>query len=318
MKWAEICIHTTNEAMEAIANLLHEMGAGGVVIEDPLDLTKERSTFFGEIYDLDPEKYPEDGIYMKIYLPDNQQLSCKIDEISQSIQGLQEYGIDIGANKIYQTQINEEDWSTAWKKYYKPVQISKRVTIVPTWEEYIRTADDELIIELDPGMAFGTGTHPTTVLSIQALEKHVRTDDLVIDVGCGSGVLSIASSLLGAGKVYAYDLDDVAVKSTQLNAELNQLQQQIIARPNNLLESVHQEADIIVANILAEIIVKFVKDAWNNLKPSGFFITSGIIAKKRETVIDELKRCGFTIIDVNEMKGWISITAQKMQHVDNN
>lgn len=312
MKWSEVCIHTTNEAVEPIANLLHEAGVGGLVIEDPKDLTKERPTFFGEIYDLNPNKYPVDGIYMKIYLPKNHVLEKKIEDIRQSIQGLEKHGIDLGANKIFQSEINEEDWETAWKKYYKPVRVSERVTIVPTWEEYERSSVDEVIIELDPGMAFGTGTHPTTVLSIRALEEYVVQDDLVIDVGCGSGVLSIASSLLGARKVYAYDLDEIAVKSTKENAELNALQGEIIANKNNLLDNVDLKADLIVSNILAEIIVKFVQEAWNNLKPAGFFITSGIISKKKSLVVDELERCGFHIIEVNEIEGWVSIVAQKL------
>lgn len=311
MKWSEVRIHTTNEAQEAIANILHEAGVGGLVIEDPKDLLKERPTFFGEIYDLNPEKYPLDGIYIKVYLPNDHKLEGKIIEISQSIQGLMEYGIDLGENKVFCSEIDEEDWSTAWKKYYKPVKISKRVTIVPTWENYENDDQEELIIELDPGMAFGTGTHPTTVLSIQALERFVNRDDLVIDVGCGSGVLSIASTLLGASKAYAYDLDEVAVSSTRSNASLNRLQDQIIAKPNNLLEGVNEEADIIVANILAEIILKFVQDAWNNLRSNGFFITSGIIQKKKNLVMNELKRCGFHIIEVNEKQDWVCIVAQK-------
>src|SRR5699024_12177983 len=133
-------------------------------------------------------------------------------------------------------------------------------TIAPTWEKYEPKSEDELIIELDPGMAFGTGTHPTTMLSIQALEQYINKKDTIIDVGCGSGVLSIASVLLGASKVYAYDLDDVAVKSTQINMKINKLEDKIIAKQNDLLHNVTVQADIIVSNILAEIIVRFVED----------------------------------------------------------
>lgn len=312
MKWSEICIHTTNEAMEPIANLLQEAGVDGLVIEDPKDLMKDRPMIFGEIYDLNPSKYPRDGIYLKIYLPDDHLLEDKIEEIRQSIQGLEKHGIDLGANKISLSEIDEEDWETNWKKYYKPVRISERVTIVPTWEEYEQSSADEVIIELDPGMAFGTGTHPTTVLSIRALEEYVVQDDLIIDVGCGSGVLSIASSLLGARKVYAYDLDEIAVKSTKENAGINALQGEIIAKKNNLLDNIDVKADLIVSNILAEIIVKFVQEAWDNLKDSGFFITSGIIRKKKSLVIDELERCGFQIIEINEIEDWVSIVAQKL------
>lgn len=311
MKWSEVCIHTTNEAMEPIANILEESGINGLVIEDPLDLVKERPTFYGEIYELNPNKYPEDGIYIKVYLPSDRHLNDKVLEIKQAIDSLQDYGIDLGANQITQNDLYEKDWETAWKKYYKPVKITNKITIVPTWESYEATSANELIIELDPGMAFGTGTHPTTILSIQALENYVKNDDLVIDVGCGSGVLSIASSLLGADHVYAYDLDEIAIKSTLSNVALNDLTGQISAKQNDLLNQIEVNADIIVSNILAEIIVKFVQDAWNNLKENGLFITSGIIDKKKQLVIDELQKTGFTIIEINEQEEWICIVAQK-------
>lgn len=311
MNWSEIRIHTTNEAIEPIANVLHEAGVGGVLIEDPLDLVKERSTFFGEIYDLNPDKYPLEGIYLKIYLPNDHHLEARVEKITRSIHKLADYGIDLGANKILRSGINEEDWETAWKKYYKPVKISERITIVPTWEDYHITAQDELIIELDPGMAFGTGTHPTTILSVRALEEYVTQDDVVIDVGCGSGVLSIASGLLGAREIHAYDLDEIAVKSTMLNVQLNHLEDKVFAKQNDLLRNIDVQADVIVANILAEIIVKFVKDAWNRLKTSGIFITSGIIKKKKTLVLEELEQCGFDIVEINEIEEWVCIVAQK-------
>lgn len=160
-------------------------------------------------------------------------------------------------------------------------------------------------------MAFGTGTHPTTVLSIQSLEQYVNKGDTVIDVGSGSGVLSIASALLGAKEVFAYDLDDVAVKSTEENVKLNGLENKITAKQNNLLDNVDMKVDVVVSNILAEIIVRFVEEAWNNLKKGGFFITSGIIQNKKELVKDKLKEQGFEIIAMNEMEGWISIVAKK-------
>lgn len=311
LKWSEICIHTTNEAMESVANILNEAGITGLVIEDPLDLVKERSTLFGEIYELNPNNYPKTGIYIKAYLPADRNLSEQINHIKQKIDGLKDYGIDIGDHTITQNDVYEEEWETAWKKYYKPARITDQFTIVPTWEQYEPTSKNEKIIELDPGMAFGTGTHPTTVLSIKALEKYVNHNDLVLDVGCGSGVLSIASSLLGADHVYAYDLDSIATKSTISNIALNGLTDKVTVKQNDLLEDVHVSADVIVSNILAEIIMKFVQDAWNNLKENGLFITSGIIEKKKQLVVNELQRSGFKIIEINQDHEWISIVAQK-------
>ena len=223
MKWSEISIHTTNEAVEPISNILHEAGASGVVIEDPFELVKEREDQFGEIYQLNPQDYPEEGVIVKAYLPVNSFLGETVDEIKEAINNLILFNIDIGKNSVSISEVNEEEWATAWKKYYHPVKISERFTIVPTWEEYTPVSSDELIIELDPGMAFGTGTHPTTVMSIQALERTVKKDDSVIDVGTGSGVLSIAAAMLGAEKVTALDLDEVAVQSAKINIKLNKV-----------------------------------------------------------------------------------------------
>ncbi|MGP4065038.1 50S ribosomal protein L11 methyltransferase [Oceanobacillus sp. M65] len=311
MKWSEVCIHTTNEAIEPISNILHETGASGLVIEDPMDLVKAHATPFGEVFELDPSEYPEEGVYIKAYLPVNSFFGETVEEIKQAINELMLYDIDLGKNQISLSEVNEEEWATAWKKYYKPVKISKRITITPTWEEYEPVTSDEIIIELDPGMAFGTGTHPTTVLSIQALEQFLAVGDNVIDVGSGSGVLSIAAALLGAEKVDAFDLDDVAVTSTRLNAKLNKLGEKIHTKQNNLLDHVNDQADVIVSNILAEIIVRFVDDAWRNLKSGGYFITSGIIQNKKQLVKDKLEEQGFTIIQVNELEDWVSIVARK-------
>ncbi|WP_156291112.1 50S ribosomal protein L11 methyltransferase [Oceanobacillus salinisoli] len=312
MKWSEISIQTTNEAIEAISNILHETGASGLVIEDPQDLITAKESPFGEIYELDPNDYPEEGVRIKAYLPVNSFLGETIEEIKQAINNLLIYDIDIGANEVMLSEVNEEEWATAWKKYYTPVKISKKITIKPTWEDYTPVSSDEIIIELDPGMAFGTGTHPTTVLSIQALEQYLKNNDMVIDVGSGSGVLSIASALLGAKEVFAYDLDDVAVKSTKENVKLNHLENQITAKQNNLLDHVNVKADIIVSNILAEIIVRFIGDAWENLKDGGLFITSGIIQNKKQLVKDKLMEQGFEIVAINEMEDWISIVAKKV------
>ncbi|MFG6148470.1 50S ribosomal protein L11 methyltransferase [Halobacillus sp. B23F22_1] len=310
MKWSEICIHTSNEAIEPVSNILHEAGASGVVIEDPRDMIKEE-TALGEIYELNPQDYPEEGVYVKAYLQMNSFLGETVDSIKQSVTNLEMYDIDIGKNAVTLNEIHEEDWATAWKKYYKPVKISERITIIPTWEEYEPVSSDELIIEMDPGMAFGTGTHPTTVLSMQALERYLSPGDTVLDVGAGSGILSVASVLLGAKHVHAFDLDEVAVKSTNNNAELNQVQNQITSKKNDLLKDVMVEPDLIVSNILAEIIIKFVDDAYRLLKKDGYFITSGIISGKKELVLDRLKQAGFDIIETNKMEDWVLIIAKK-------
>jgi len=312
MNWSEVCIHTTHEAMEPVTNILQELHYGGVVIEDPLDITKERDSIFGEIYELNHDKYPSEGIFIKVYLLMDEQLDPNIAKIKDSIDRLASYGIDLGENKLTFREVKAEDWETSWKKYYKPVSVSPHITVVPSWEEYIPEAENEVMIKLDPGMAFGTGTHPTTMLSIQALEKTLNPNDTVIDVGCGSGVLSIAAGLLGARKINAYDLDEVAISSTRDNVNMNDLTEQVTAQQNNLLDDVNKQADVIVANILAEVIIKFTKDAWNNLKHGGYFITSGIIKAKQELVEQALEEVGFQMIEINEMDDWICMIAKKV------
>lgn len=311
MKWSEVSIYTTNEAIEPISHILHEAGISGMAIEDSADLEKKREDQFGEMYELNPADFPVDGVIIKAYLPVNAQHAHTIKNIQQKISELPLYQINIGKNIVKVSEVKEEDWATAWKKYYHPVKVSERVTIVPSWEDYKPESSAELIIELDPGMAFGTGTHPTTVMCIQALEKTVKHGDYVIDVGTGSGILSIAASLLGAEQVTALDLDEVAVEAARQNTALNGVEDSVSVKRNNLLEGVDGNADIIVANILAEVIVRLAKTAAQTVKHDGFFIVSGIILQKKDFVADALHEAGFEIEETMIMEDWTTIIARR-------
>lgn len=313
MKWSEISIHTTNEAVEPISHILHEAGASGVVIEDPFDLTKEREDKFGEIYQLNPDDYPEEGVIMKAYLPVNSFLGETVEGIKEAINNLLLFDIDLGLNNISISEVNEEEWATAWKKYYNPVKISEKFTIVPTWETYEPVSSDEKIIELDPGMAFGTGTHPTTVLCIQAIERTVQPQDKVIDVGTGSGVLSIAAAMMEAQEVLALDLDEVAVESAKLNIKLNKVHPRVTVKQNNLLNNVEGPVNVVVANILAEVILRFTDDVYRVLENGGTFISSGIISTKKQEVKDALIKSGFKIEETMMMEDWVAFIAKKEQ-----
>lgn len=313
MKWSEFSIHTTQEAIEPISNILHEAGASGVVIEDPQDLFIDRSdSKFAEMFQLSKDDYPEEGVMIKAYFLSNHELEAIIQSIKDSINRLTTFGIDIGANKISIHEVREEDWANAWKQYYKPVKVSPSITIKPTWEEYEKKSPHEHVIELDPGMAFGTGTHPTTVLCIQALEKYVKENDEIVDVGTGSGVLSIASALLGAKHVLALDLDEIAVTSAQQNIKYNHLDDKITVKQNDLLKEIEAGYDIVVANILAEVILQFISDAKRVLKQNGLFISSGIISKKKDEVITALEKENFEIMEVVEQEDWVAIVAKKV------
>jgi len=313
VKWSELSIHTKNEAVEAISNILHEAGASGVVIEDSAEFAKPREDQYGEIYALNEDDFPKEGVIVKAYLSESSFLNETVEEIKAAITNLTNFNIDIGENVVSIVEVNEEDWATAWKQYYHPVKISERFTIVPTWEDYTPVSTDELIIELDPGMAFGTGTHPTTVMCLQGLEKVVKEGDTVVDIGTGSGVLSIGAAMLGAKSVHALDLDEVAVRSAQENVALNKVSDKVEVFHGNLLDTVKEPADVVVANILAEIIMSFTDDAFTIVKPGGLYVTSGIIGAKRDDVKAALEASGFVIEEVLLMEDWVAIIARRPQ-----
>ncbi|MCF6092862.1 50S ribosomal protein L11 methyltransferase [Microaerobacter geothermalis] len=312
MKWTEISIHTTQEAIEPVANILHEAGASGVVIEDPELLQREWEDKFGEIYQLSPEDFPEEGVIVKGYLPVTSFLAETIEEIKDRLNQLLLYDIDLGLGTVTLSEVHEHEWATAWKKYYKPVQVSNKITITPTWEEYQPLSSDEIVIELDPGMAFGTGTHPTTVLCIRGMEKVIRGNESMIDVGCGTGVLSIAAAKLGVSSVLALDLDEVAVESAKINVKLNQVQHIVKVKQNNLLDYISEKADIIVANILAEVILRLVDQVSYTLNDEGIFIASGIISNRAQEVISSLEKVGLEVIETLKDEDWVAIIAKKV------
>ncbi|EGQ27699.1 50S ribosomal protein L11 methyltransferase [Mammaliicoccus sciuri] len=311
MKWSEVSVHTTHEATEAVANILHEAGASGVIIEDSTEPDKERINQYGELYALDKQDFPGEGVIIKAYLPVNSFINETVQELELEIEGLRQFSLDPGRFTIGITEVDEEDWANSWKQYYHPVKISKRFTIVPTWEDYTPVETDELIIELDPGMAFGTGTHPTTVLCLQALEKYLLPDQSIVDVGTGSGVLAIGAALLGAKHITALDLDEVAVRAAQENVSYNHVDDRITVLEANLLDAIEEPPDLIIANILADVIMSFSKDAFKLIKPGGLFITSGIILQKRDEVREDLIAQGFEIVETVLMEDWVAIIARK-------
>ncbi|QRG69549.1 50S ribosomal protein L11 methyltransferase [Brevibacillus choshinensis] len=312
MKWSEISIHTTAEATEAVSSILYEMGANGVVIEDPEVLYREWDTPFGEIYQLSPDDFPAEGVFVKAYLPvDSSELFDVVEELKEQLAQLTEYGLDIGKANIAVNDVHEDEWAHAWKKYYKPVHVTDRMTIKPVWEEYEPRRADEIIIEMDPGMAFGTGTHPTTILCLRAVEKYVDQGDRLYDVGTGTAILSIAAAKLGAEHVLAMDLDEVAVRSAQANTELNGVDEKITVRQNNLLDGVEEPVDVVVANILAEVIVRFTDDVYRVLRPEGVFIASGIIQAREADVKKALADSGLVVVETIMIDDWVAIVSKK-------
>ncbi|OQO79645.1 50S ribosomal protein L11 methyltransferase [Enterococcus durans] len=311
MKWNEVKVETASEAVEAVSNILMEAGASGVAIEDALDIENFQSDQYGEILNKEDFTYLKEGAIVMAYFPETIFLPEIVPFIKERVTKLPEYGLAIGKNSVTASEVEESNWATAWKKYYHPVRITRMLTIVPSWENYQTNDPLEKIITLDPGMAFGTGTHPTTSLTLQALETVLRGGETVLDVGTGSGVLSIASKYLGAKDVYAYDLDEVAVRSAKENMDMNEVAKDVHVAANDLLKGIEIESDVIVANILADIILLMIPDAWRLLKQTGSLIVSGIIEDKKQMVIDAMETQGFVVEQIFQQKDWYAIILKK-------
>lgn len=311
MKWNEVKVETASEAVEAVANILMEAGASGVAIEDALDIENFQSDQYGEILNKEDFTYLKEEAIVMAYFPETIFLPEIVPFIKERVTKLPEYGLAIGKNSVTASEVEESNWATAWKKYYHPVRITRMLTIVPSWENYQTNDPLEKIITLDPGMAFGTGTHPTTSLTLQALETVLRGGETVLDVGTGSGVLSIASKYLGAKDVYAYDLDEVAVRSAKENMDMNEVAKDVHVAANDLLKGIEIESDVIVANILADIILLMIPDAWRLLKQTGSLIVSGIIEDKKQMVIDAMEKQGFVVEQIFQQKDWYAIILKK-------
>lgn len=310
-EWNEFSVSINREAVEAVSSILMEMGSSGVAVSDRMDFAGLPEYGFDTLWALDESKFPSEGAIVKGYFHQPDQLERLKQEITDKVNALKDYDLNVDQFTVDYAEVNDDDWSETWKKYYHPVPVTRYMTIVPQWEDYKKRHQDERLITLDPGLAFGTGTHPTTQLCLQLLETSLRGGEHVLDVGTGSGVLSIASAYLGASQIEAYDLDDIAVSSAKSNIALNDLGDIIKVDTNDLLKGIDTQADLIVANILAEIIEPLIPDAMDCLKENGYFISSGIIKEKKDFIINKLEDVGFQVEQVNQMGDWVAILARK-------
>lgn len=289
MEWQEISVKTESEAVEAIAEVFYRLGAGGVVIEDK-----------------DTHKVPYSVV--KGYLPVNQELPGKLDELKDEIA---EIAGRMGKDpyEVAQVTVNEEDWANSWKKYFKPLRIGKSIVIRPTWETYAPLEND-LVLDIDPGMAFGTGSHATTGLCVRFLESHIKKGMQVLDVGTGTGILAMCAAKLGASEVWAVDNDPVAVKVAEENITLNNLGNTVNVAQHDLLNGVAVKADLIVANIIAEIILKLIVQVPECLKPGGIFIASGIISERKNEIIKKAMTLNYELLEEKEEEDWAALVFQ--------
>lgn len=314
MDLVKVSVKTSHEAVDAVSNILMEQGATGVQIDDRNDYEVLKREANWDQYELGDSRtdYNLNEAQVSAYFKDKIDVDNVVKKVKNKVGSLNQFGLDPGPNLVSVKSVKDEDWATSWEKYYHPERVTRFLTVVPSWEDYDIKNSDELMVRLDPGMAFGTGTHPTTKLAMQALEMTIRGDEIMLDVGTGSGVLSIAARELGAGTINAYDVDDVAVKSAEKNIALNPGMQEIQVKVNNLLDGINIKADVVVANILAEIIIPLIPQAEKCLNDGGIFITSGIIADKLDEVVATLKKHHFKINQVLTMKDWRSVIAEKV------
>ena len=312
MKWAEISIQTTHEATDVVAEIYHDLGASGVVIEDPKLLNDYIDAGLWDFSDM-TRAADTDVVTVKAYLPVDEELDEKLRLFEVRIRQFQAVtgdGMEKGACAISWATVQDEDWSENWKKYFHPEKVGSLIVIKPAWEDYIASPDD-IVIELDPGAAFGTGTHPTTAMCIRELELLVRGGMRVFDVGTGSGVLAITAARLGAADVTAMDYDRTAVNVAEENIRQNGLEGQIRTGISDLLQSFEGQADLIVANILADIIIRLFDELDEHLAPGGHLLASGIIAERLADVTAACLAHGFTVDKVIEEKGWAAMVISR-------
>lgn len=316
MKWNKYRLATTTEAVDLISYTLAEMGIEGIEIEDKVPLSEEdKQKMF---IDLLPELDEDDGkAFVSFYIEPEKDHDTTLEEVLAAVKELADF-VDIGEATIEKTQTEDIDWMNNWKKYWKPFNVDEHIIIKPTWETLEEVPEDTLVVEIDPGTAFGTGTHHTTRLCITQVNKYMQKDMNVLDVGCGSGILSIIALLLGAKKATATDLDILAVNAAIENAEVNGINRKdyTVLQGNVITDEAfrHQVGeyafDMVVANIFAEIIIPLSDVVKEMMKPGALFITSGIIDEKEDDVREALTKNGFEILEVTHSGGWVSFTAR--------
>lgn len=330
MKWNKLSLETTCEAVDLVSYMLEELGVEGIEIEDKVQLTEEEKNKL--FIDILPELGEDDGIAtVNFYLDVDIDTREMIEKVKEGLEELKTF-TNVGSGKISVSQTEDKDWMNNWKEFFKPFRVDDTIVIKPTWEQLTESKDGDLVIEIDPGTAFGTGAHETTKLCILNLKKYLKEGDQLLDVGCGSGILSIVGSKLGANCEVAIDIDvnasDIAVENAQVNhiQVVRKKREEVAKREKGLLEIYDGNViddrklceniglgcyDVVVANILADIIIPLSSMVADFMKPGALFISSGIIDMKAKEVEEAILRNGFEIVEITTMKDWTSIVARK-------
>lgn len=319
MKWTKFSLETTTEAVDLISSMLHDIGIEGIEIEDNIPLSEEdMKKMFVDILPIIQE---DDGVAkVNFYLDPEDTIDDITLKIEEGLKDISQF-VSVGSGQITVSETKDIDWVNNWKQYFKPFKIDDTIVIKPTWETLKDINENDLVIEIDPGTAFGTGAHETTKLCIIAIKQYMKPDSVVLDAGSGSGILSIIANKLGAKEVLGIDIDEHATDYSIENAKINNIDIEeglFNFVTGNIIEDGGIRAkiglekyDIVVANILADVIIPLSDVIGENLKHGGIFITSGIINTKEDAVRAALVKNNFIIEEVKHMGDWVSFVARK-------
>ena len=310
MQWTEVSLQTTHEQADTIAAILYSAGAQGVAMEDPLLINQLRASGTWELCDI-PEQQNTEVVTVTAYYPDDENLSERLEFSSREVKAVVER---IGQKCVFRNPLFrtlcEQDWANEWKQYFHVTHIGKHLVIKPSWEKYDAKADD-LVIEIDPGMAFGTGTHETTSLCLETLDSMVKGGERVLDIGTGRGILAIAALKLGAAVAEGVDIAPVAVRTAGENAALNGVADKLTVLVGDLSDKASGKYDIITANIVANAIMSLAPAVPGLMADDAVFIASGVIDSRKDEVIAALEAAGLAVLEVKEKRGWECIVCKK-------
>ncbi|MGI6239369.1 MAG: 50S ribosomal protein L11 methyltransferase [Christensenellales bacterium] len=315
MRWLTYTVHTTTEASDLIGNLLIEAGSRGVMIEDKNDIDlNQRVPGQWDIIDEAIAARMGEDVKVTGYYPIDERLGDTVAQIESELKRIRALGLDfdLGTLETNRQAIDEEDWAQSWKSAFKPFRLGERMVVKPGWETYAPRAGDK-IIEIDPGMAFGTGTHETTGLCVELIEAYVKPGMDVIDIGTGTGILAIAAAHMGARGVLATDLDPMAVKIAAENIEINGFAGVIRTRAGDLLDAVDEQADIVTANIITDVILAIAAPVRAHIRTGGMFICSGIPRARKGDVLRALTEAGYQSLDARERGEWMAVAGVKAE-----
>ena len=319
MKYREMTIETTEAGIEAVTACLMTAGIDNIEVADPADIIEimaQKNSYTWDYIEEAAAEARKDVPRIRLYFAEDEEGRALEKAARQALADLKKQaqagafgeGVDFGPLDPVVCDRDDAEWKDKWKEGFRPQRISERLVVRPSWEEY-QAAPGDVVIEIDPGMAFGTGTHETTSLCLEMIDEKLVPGSRFLDMGCGSGILSIAAALLGAGEVLAVDIDPEAVRVTQENAEKNGVT--IRCEEGNVAEGVDFQADLIAANLMAELLCMLAEGAAAHLAPGGLFISSGILTEKEDMVRAAYEKAGLTILEIREKGEWCAVLAAR-------